>query len=200
MRAQSFGQFQYPTPPFGTSESGFAEEVAANDAVARLDYLEDIYRDWNNGGVASGGAAERISAEFERIRRELGDLPGVVASPARLRTMLRHLTKTLHPGVLNDCFYQAATAVCRKRAKALGRPVPLYNMCLNCPNARRSAVHLPRLTTARDQALTVLDMPKKEREALPRLQVIALTDYATELGELIQSITTDDIKEGVGSE
>ncbi|MET8101509.1 hypothetical protein ABZV29_34435 [Streptomyces sp. NPDC005236] len=183
----------------GTSESGFAEEVAANDAVARLDYLEDIYRDWNNGGASSGGAAERISAEFERIRRELGDLPGVVASPARLRTMLRHLTKTLHPGVLNDCFYQAATAVCRKRAKALGRPVPLHNMCLNCPNARRSAVHLPRLTTARDQALTVLDLPKKEREALPRLQVIALTDHAAELDELIQSITTDDTKEGARS-
>nr|WP_145482511.1 MULTISPECIES: hypothetical protein [Streptomyces] len=88
-------------------------------------------------------------------------------SPARLRTMLRHLTKTLHPGVLNDCFYQAATAVCRKRAKTLGRPVPLHNMCLNCPNFRRSAVHLPRITTARDQALTVLDLPKKEMRPCP---------------------------------
>ncbi|MFF2217395.1 hypothetical protein [Streptomyces antibioticus] len=58
---------------------------------------------------------------------------------------------------------------------------------------------MPRLTTARDQALTVLDLPKKEREALPRLQVIALTDYATELDELIQSITTNDTKEGARS-
>ncbi|WP_229868733.1 hypothetical protein [Streptomyces chryseus] len=180
----------------GTSESGCAEEVAANDAVARLDYLEDIYRDWNDGGASSGGAAERVSAEFERIRRELGDLPGVVSSPARLRTMMQHLTKTLHPGVLNDCFYQAATAICHKRAKALGRPVPLHNMCLHCPNSRRSAVHLPQLTTARDQALTVLDLPKKQREVLPRLQEIALTDYATELDELIQSITTDATKGG----
>ncbi|MFF0125781.1 hypothetical protein ACFYTG_08670, partial [Streptomyces mirabilis] len=116
----------------GTSESGFAEEVAANEAVARMDYLEDIYRDWNDGGASSGGAADRISGEFERIRRELGDLLGVVASPARLRTMLEHLAKTLHPGVLNDCFYQASTAVCRKRAKAIGRPLPLHNMCLTC--------------------------------------------------------------------
>jgi hypothetical protein len=183
----------------GTSESGFAAEVASNEASARLDYLEDLYRDWNDGGASSGGAAERISAEFERIRRELGDLPGVVSSAARLRTMLQHLTKTLHPGVLNDCFYQAATALCRKRAKALGRPLPLHNMCLHCPNARRSAVHLPRLGTARDQALSVLDLPKREREALPRLQVIALTDYATELDDLIQSITTNDTKEGARS-
>lgn len=129
----------------GTSESGFAEEVAANEAVARMDYLEDIYRDWNEGGASIGGAAERISAEFERIRRELGDLPGVVASPARLRTMLEHLAKTLHPGVLNDCFYQAPTAVCRKRAKAAGRPLPLHNMCLSCPNARRSTIHVRAL-------------------------------------------------------
>ncbi|MEU9141323.1 hypothetical protein AB0D33_36200 [Streptomyces sp. NPDC048404] len=183
----------------GTSESGFAAEVASNEAAARLDYLEDLYRDWNDGGASSGGATERISAEFERIRRELGDLPGVVSSSARLRTMLQHLTETLHPGVLNDCFFQAATAICRKRAKVLGRPVPLHNMCLHCPNARRSAVHLPRLTTARNQAVSVLDLPKKEREALPRLQVIALTDYATELDELIQSITTDDSTEGTGA-
>ncbi|MEV8037719.1 hypothetical protein [Streptomyces sp. NPDC086182] len=113
--------------------------------------------------------------------------------------MLQHLTKTLHPGVLNDCFYQAATAICRKRAKALGRPLPLHNMCLHCPNVHRSAVHLPRLTTARDQALSVLGMPKKERETLPRLQVTALTDYATELDELIESITTDGTKEGARS-
>ncbi|MDH6222890.1 hypothetical protein M2283_010242, partial [Streptomyces pseudovenezuelae] len=85
------------------------------------------------GMSGSGTGSERISAEFERIRRELGDLPGVVSSSARLRTMLQHLTKTLHPGVLNDCFYQAATAICRKRAKALGRPLPLHNMCLHCP-------------------------------------------------------------------
>ncbi|WP_414167367.1 hypothetical protein ACMATS_07370 [Streptoverticillium reticulum] len=178
----------------GTSESGFAEEVAANEAVARMDYLEDIYRDWNDGGASSGRAADRISAEFERIRRELGDLPGVVASPARLRTMLEHLAKTLHPGVLNDCFYRASTAVCRKRARATGRPMPLHNMCLTCPNARRSTVHVPRLRTARNQALTELDMKKKEREALPRLQVIALTDYATELDELIQVLTLRNVE------
>jgi hypothetical protein len=97
--------------------------------------------------------------------------------------------------------YQAATAIWRKRAKALGRPLPLplHNMCLHCPNARRSAVHLPRLTTARDQALTVLNLPKKQRQALPRLQVIALTDYASELDELIQSITANDTDEGAKS-
>jgi len=127
----------------GTSASGFAAEVATEEAVARLDYAEDLYRDWNDGGRSQGGASARIDAEFARIRRELGDLPGVVSSTTRLRRMLAHLTKTLYPGILNDCFYQSATAVCRKQAKALGRPLPLHNMCLHCPNARRTACTFP---------------------------------------------------------
>ncbi|WP_214111298.1 hypothetical protein [Acrocarpospora catenulata] len=79
------------------------------------------------------------------------DLPGIVSDEPQLRTMLAHLTKTLHPGVLNDCFFDAATAVCVKRATVLGRPVPQHNMCLRCPNARRSSVHRPRLVAARSR-------------------------------------------------
>ncbi|WP_201761402.1 MULTISPECIES: hypothetical protein [unclassified Nonomuraea] len=123
----------------GTSASGFAAEVAAEEAVAMLDYVEDLYRDWNDGARSGGGATRRIGGEFERLLRELGDPPGIVSDESRLRTMLAHLAKTLHPGVLNDCFFNAATAVCVKRAIILGRPVPQHNMCLRCPNARRSA-------------------------------------------------------------
>ncbi|GHB88105.1 hypothetical protein GCM10010306_099040 [Streptomyces umbrinus] len=58
--------------------------MASNEAAAQLDYLEDLYRDWNDDGASSGGAAERISAEFERIRRELGGAArrGLVVRPA----------------------------------------------------------------------------------------------------------------------
>ncbi len=80
-------------------------------AVALLDYVEDLYHDWNEGGPSAGGAAKRVEAEFDRIRAELGDLPGPSRSAERLRTMLRHLTRTLHPGALNnDCFHHAETA------------------------------------------------------------------------------------------
>jgi hypothetical protein len=146
----------------GTSASGFAAEVAAEEAVAMLDYVEDLYRDWNTGAQSGGGAAERINAEFQRIRRELGDLPCVVSDELRLRTMLRHLTKTLHPGVLNDCFFNAATAVCVKRAKVVGRPVPQHNMCLRCPNARRSTVHRPRLAVALREEIAALKRERKQ--------------------------------------
>jgi len=102
--------------------------------------------------------------------------------------MLAHLTKTLHPGVLNDCFYQPATAVCAKRTKT-AQPLPLLNTCAACPNARRSAIHLPQLTTARDQALQILDMPTKGQPIMPPLQRTALTEYTATLDQLIAEIT-----------
>ncbi|MGW3660885.1 hypothetical protein ACWD6R_36885 [Streptomyces sp. NPDC005151] len=154
----------------GTSASGFADEVTADKATAKLDYVEDLYHDWNEGGQSAGGAAQRIEAEFDRIRAELGDLPGTAASPERLRTMLRHLTRTLHPGVLNDCFHQPATALCEKRSKGLGRPLPMLNMCLTCPNSHRSSVHLPRLNQARDSAVNefgdATDLPGHQQSAM----------------------------------
>lgn len=169
----------------GTSLSGFAAEVAAEEALARLDYVTDLYRDWDAGGRATGGAAPRIAAEFDRIRGELGDLPGMVADQARLQVMLRHLTRTLHPGVLNDCFFNADTAACVKHATRLGRPVPAHNMCLRCPNARRSAVHLPRLTAAREQAQALFG----QHARLPVLQHKAITGYLNDLDTAITPLT-----------
>jgi hypothetical protein len=178
----------------GTSASGFAAEVAAERAIAQLDYVEDLYRDWNDGRRSGGGGAARVNAEFDRIRRELGDLPGLVASPGRLRTMLQHLTKTLHPGVLNDCFYQHSTAVCGHRAQAAGRPLPLLTMCLTCPNARRSHIHLPRLTIARAQAQQPLVAPG----SLTGLQEAALATHIAELDEAIAELApgSEDLVRG----
>ena len=168
----------------GTSASGFADEVAAEQAVARLDYVEELYYDWLEGGRSSGGAANRVSAEFERVRRELGDLPGVVASPSRLRTMLKHLTATLHPGIINDCFHQKETAVCGKRARNAGRPLPMLDMCMRCPNSRRSSIHRPGLTQARNMAVAEF----KDLGSLPRLQQIAISEHISSLTRLIAEI------------
>lgn len=172
----------------GTSASGFADEVAADKAVALLDYVEDLYHDWNEGGRSAGGAVKRVEVEFDRIRAELGDLPGVVASPERLRTMLRHLTRTLHPGALNDCFHHAETAVCGKRAKSVGRPLPMLNMCLTCPNSRRSSVHLPRYRLSRDLA----DEEFQDTENLPPHQQAAIGEFIAMLDGAIEELMDKD--------
>jgi len=175
----------------GTSASGFAAEVEAEQAVARLDYAEDLYRDWLAGGPSGGGADHKINAEFARIHAELADLPGTIADPRRLRTMLSHLAVTLHPGVLGDCFYQPGTALCAKQARPLAgkKPLPMLNTCLTCPNARRSSVHLPRLEQARDQARQITG---DCRGPLPPLQQAALTGHLSQLDQLISQITSND--------
>ncbi|MEV6851410.1 hypothetical protein [Actinoplanes sp. NPDC051411] len=172
----------------GTTDSGFAAEVAAEQTIAQLDYVEDLYRDWNDGASAGGGAAARINAEFDRIRVELGDLPGTVAEPARLRAMLRHLGTTLHPGVLNDCFFTPATAICLKRATTPGPPVPQHTACLRCSNARRSTVHLGRLTAARDQAHQLDQECRRRAEQIPPLQRQAIRTHLAELDTLIAEL------------
>jgi hypothetical protein len=103
--------------------------------------------------------------------------------------MLAHLTKTLHPGVLNDCFFNASTAVCVKRATVVGRPVPQHNMCLRRPNARRSSVHRPRLVAARDQAQQLCTITTKAAP-VPQLQQLALTEHLDELDQLIAELDT----------
>ena len=173
----------------GTSASGFAAEVAAEQAVARLDYTAELYRDWLNEGRSGGAAAAGINAEFERIRTELADLPGTVADTSRLRTMLDHLATTLHPGILGDCFYRPETALCTKTAKRPGKPLPMLNSCLSCPNARRSSIHLPRLQQARDQARQAID--ESRTRPTPPLQHAALTGHLHQLDQLIGQIDND---------
>jgi len=147
----------------------------------------------DNGSVSPTPAQQaRAAAIAAEITARLADLtfalPGTIADPRRLRTMLSHLAATLHPGVLGDCFYQPGTALCAKQARppAGKKPLPMLNSCLTCPNARRSNVHLPRLEQARGQAQQIIS---DARGTLPPLQQAALTSHLNQLGQLIGQIT-----------
>jgi HAD-hyrolase-like len=86
----------------GTSASGFAAEVAAEENIATLDYLEDLYRDWDAGARGAGGDAARIDARVrprpQRTRRPAWHH----RRPAPAAAILAHLTRTLCPGTLNN--------------------------------------------------------------------------------------------------
>jgi len=45
-------------------------------------------------------------------RDELQPLPGMITDLERLRTLLASLARTLHVGVLADCFIDPSTALC----------------------------------------------------------------------------------------
>lgn len=68
----------------GTSASGFPAEIEDERRLARLESFRDRYEDFKAGAATT----PRLAEQFTRIRSELGDFPGRVAGPARLRAML----------------------------------------------------------------------------------------------------------------
>jgi hypothetical protein len=104
-------------------------------------YEEAIKR----GLPPAGPAAARLRNEFARIRDELGDLPGRIVDAQRLRSMLGHLGRTLHVGLLADCFFDPDTALCLDRENATtDRSAPALSHCRpdRCPNACVTRRHL----------------------------------------------------------
>jgi hypothetical protein len=73
---------------------------------------------------------------------------GHVADPARVRAMLAHVAKTLFVGVLNDCFFDPATALCLNGKSE--RTAPAMAQCRpdRCPNSCITSRHRPQWAKA----------------------------------------------------
>ena len=107
----------------GSSPSGFRREVEQERALGQIDDVVEHYEEAIKRGLPPAGrAAARLRNEFARIRDELGDLPGRIVDAQRLRSMLGHLGRTLHPGLLADCFFDPDTALCLDRENATTDP------------------------------------------------------------------------------
>jgi hypothetical protein len=72
------------------------------------------------GEVLMGPAAARVSRELRQAVNNLGLLPGHIADPARVRAMLAHVANALFIGVMNDCFFDPATALCLSQGRNAG--------------------------------------------------------------------------------
>ena len=73
--------------------------------------------------------------------------------------MLASLARTLHVGVLADCFFDPGTALCLKQAtNADNNKMPLTVLCqpTRCPNACITARHRPAWARSADEARAVL--------------------------------------------
>ncbi|MCZ8546390.1 hypothetical protein OOJ09_19555 [Mesorhizobium qingshengii] len=120
----------------------------------------------------AGPAAARLKTEFARIRYELGDLPGRIVDPQRLRAMPARLGRTLHTGMLADCFFDPETALCLDHGKDdLDHTAPALSQCRpdRCPNACITRSHLPLWQASIADAERLL-----ADRRLSRLQRIAL--------------------------
>ncbi|MGH9279416.1 MAG: hypothetical protein ACRD12_15090 [Acidimicrobiales bacterium] len=170
----------------GNPTGGFRDEVQAEIAFARLADIVARYEEHRAGARSIGSGAARVDAEFARIAEELGDLPGAVVDPVRLRAMLRHLATTLHPGILNDCFFDPAVALCLAEVEPGLRREPALTHCVpgRCPNARITERHRPAweqgVTTTR-VLLTDKRLSPHQRETLNR-HVAEMTSVVSRLG------------------
>src|SRR3546814_14256815 len=69
----------------------------------------------------------------------------MIADRSRLRVMLASVARTLHVGLLADCFFDPATALCLKRVTTPDPQPPLTALCepTRCPTACIPARHTP---------------------------------------------------------
>ncbi len=169
----------------GTSASGFRAEVEAQRKLGQLDDLLDYFDRRRGSFTLSGPAGPRIEGALDIAAADLGPLPAMIADRARLRVMLASLARTLHVGVLADCFFDPATALCLKRVTGADAQQPMTALCqpTRCPNACITARHRPAWERSAQEARTLL----KERR-LSDLQHAALTAELHRLTTVIEAI------------
>lgn len=128
----------------GTSDSGFRDEVEAEQALARGQYLADISTDGDRLSLTgpAGSEAEARLAEFARHAVFDGQ---VVTDEARLRRIMARHDPHLYPGTFLTCVYNPDRALCRTPSGPTETPVMADCRPLACRNAA--------LTPANRQAL-----------------------------------------------
>ncbi len=154
----------------GVSASGFRQEVEAERRLGQIDDIVAHYEARLRGEPLAGPAAGRIAAEFGRVADEMGPLPGLLADATRVKAMLSHLARTLHVGVLNDCFFERGTALCLSSAKD-PTDIPRLSACApdRCPNSCIGQAHLPAWQGAIARAETILSdkrLSKLQRDVI----------------------------------
>lgn len=144
----------------GSSASGFPSEIEDERRLARLESFLDRYDDFKAGAATT----PRLAEQFTRIRSERGDFPGRVVDPARLRAMLANTARTYFPGVLNDCYFDPATALCIRHQRDSGQPAtePVMNHCQPalCRNSCVTGKHVPAIKSVISGSRELLSVQK----------------------------------------
>ena len=173
----------------GSSACGFRQEVEAERHMGQLDDIVAHYEARLRGEPLGGPAAPRIATEFDRVAQAAGPLPGIVADSKRVKAMLGHLARSLHVGILNDCFFERSSALCLAASKDLSDQ-PRLSACApdRCPNSCIAKSHLPAWEGAIARAEAVLgdkrlsklqrDVIRQDRDRMRKLISPLLQDPA----------------------
>jgi integrase len=171
----------------GASRSGFRVEIETERRLGQIDDILAYFDDRQAGAELSGPAATRIRQTLNAVADELQPLPGMIADRGRLRTLLASSARTLHVGILADCFFDPSTALCLKNATEPDRSAPLVALCepTRCPNACITARHRPVWARAAEDARILL-----REKRLSELQRVALCRDLDRIEAVLDGITT----------
>ena len=169
----------------GESTSGFRREIERERALGQLDDILEYFEQYRTGEHVSGPAAGRIEHQLADVAGKLDPLPGMIADSARIRKMLAHLARTLFVGVLNDCFFDPATALCLAKTNGQDSSMPALSLCQpdRCPNACVTNRHRPLWEASIQQAeemlqskgLSVLQREVLKSEAVRQKKMLETT-------------------------
>lgn len=181
-RREAFGQFQYPTVPLGTSDSGFRAEVESEQALARGEYLLaiiDRHEHENLAGPAAGEAASRLR-DFGQRARFRGT---VVTDDRQLQRLMLRDDPAIYPGTYATCVYNPGRALCEQQHDSRGTPRPAPGHCrpLECRNTALTAGN----TTALRGEITTITRQLASRPALPPLLRARLTARRDQITEFL---------------
>jgi len=159
----------------GSSRSGFRAEVEAQRRLGQLDDILDYFDRRQGGATLSGPAAGKVARTLDAAAEALGPSPVILADRGRLRALLASPARSLHPGVLADCFFDPATALCLigRSGEASGPAIPLCQPT-RCPNACITARHRPAWSRAADDARGLL----REKRLSPAQRTVLAGELA----------------------
>jgi hypothetical protein len=169
----------------GSSHSGFRNEVERERVLGQLDDILAYFERHRAGEVLMGPAAARITGELQQTIDKPDPLPGHMADPARVRAMLAHVARTLYVGVLNDCFFDPATALCLNGKTQRSAPAMAQCRPDRCPNSCITSRHRPVWARAADDATILL-----REKRLSELQRVALCRDLDRIESVLDGITT----------
>ncbi|WP_234360865.1 hypothetical protein [Streptomyces europaeiscabiei] len=185
--AEAFGQFQYPTPPLGSYASGFPDDLAFEDWLARLDTLADAHQRLREGEQVSGPAAETYQHRVQAATRFAGR---VLRTKRHANAMLTNPDLQIFPGKGMTCVLDPKRAACRLRSEEDGtRRTPDLDDCRpNCVNIARTDrdiehvhVQIERLRPLVDDPLAPAFRHAREQHELDRLErIVTAHDHTGE--------------------
>lgn len=176
---EAFRQFQYPTPPLGSYDSGFPDEYAFEDWLARLESLAEDERALGSGEHVSGPAAAAYRTRVAAADREFAGR--VLTTERQARDLIGNPLLQIHHGQGMTCVFTPATAACQLRKPADDPMVtPDTDDCRpKCPNLARTDRDLEHVKQQAAELAEIVADPlappirhERERHELARLTAI----------------------------